>query len=106
MDMHLDTLRENALDSVPFPGSSDTIRGGVYNRIDLDLSQQDGTTEGGPVYIDNVIVLDGGFVAGDIHGTLYVLEGTEVDSAGAPDLSVVPLPSTKLYQHLYSAVVE
>ena len=95
-DMQLEVLRENAKDEVPFPLNGDSIFGGVYNRIDLDLSRQDATVEGGPVYIDYVIVLDGGRVAGDVRGTLYVHEHARVDNSGAPDLSVVYLTSESL----------
>lgn len=79
--MHLEVLRENAKDEVPFPANGDTILGGVYLRIELDLSQQDGTVEGGAVYI---------------RGTLYVPEGVTVDRTNSPDLEVIELSGRQL----------
>lgn len=95
-DMHLEVLRNNAKDEVPFPLNGDSISGGVYRQINLDLTQQDSTVAGGPVFISDVIVLDGGTVAGDVRGTVYVPEGTVLNCADAPDLEVVALPGEGL----------
>lgn len=71
-DSHESTLRANAMDMVPFPLNGNYLYGGVYSQIDLDLTNQGNGEE---VYVNDVIVLDGGHVAGNFVGTMYVPEG-------------------------------
>lgn len=94
-DMHLEVLRENAAaaGNVPFPRAGESLYGGVYRQIQLDLRE---VTTNGPVYIDYVIVLEGGCVVGDARGTLYVPEGVVVDTTDSPDLEVKQLSGEDL----------
>lgn len=86
-DSYENTLRENATEKVPLPLSGNYLYGGLYFEIDLDLTGQENGKE---IYLNRVIVLNGGRVAGNFAGTLYVPEGVgeRVDSADAPNLEV------------------
>ena len=76
-------LRKNALQEVP-PPRGESLYGGVYLRVNLNVGRR--------IYVDYLIVLEGGTMSGNFVGVIYVPEGVHIDTSAAPGLVVKQLP--------------